>query len=126
MLVHVGSVPIVPGASGVPGAQAELAATARADAERTLERVAQDAKVGAAQRRVAMGAPVEVLRRIAGEEAAALIVVGSRGQGHLRAAVLGSVSAGLSRSAPCPVVVVSPGATFALDDAATPAASPRR
>jgi nucleotide-binding universal stress UspA family protein len=39
----------------------------------------------------------------------ALIVVGSRGQGAIRAAILGSVSSQLVRESPCPVVVVPAG-----------------
>lgn len=110
LLVHVGSVPVVPGASAVPGGRAEVAALAREDAERVLERVAVDAGATTAARRVAFGSAADVVRRLAEHEDATLIVVGSRGQGHLRAALLGSVSSELGRSAPCPVVVVSPGA----------------
>jgi nucleotide-binding universal stress UspA family protein len=108
LLVHIGSVPVVPGASGVPGGPAELAALTREDAERLLGRVADEAGIRDAGRRVEMGSAVEVLSRIAADERAELLVVGSRGQGHLRAALVGSVSAGLCRSAPCPVVVVPP------------------
>jgi nucleotide-binding universal stress UspA family protein len=108
LVVHVGSVPVVPGTSRVPGGPAELTALAREDAERLLERVARESGVLDARRRVALGAAVDVLSGIAADEQADLLVVGSRGQGHLRAALLGSVSAGLCRSAPCPVVVVPP------------------
>lgn len=45
---------------------------------------------------------------------ARLLVVASRGRGALRAAVLGSVSRELVACAPCPVVVVPPGAGDAL------------
>jgi hypothetical protein len=44
---------------------------------------------------------------------AALIVVGSAGP---RSSLLGSVSADVSRRAPCPVVVVAPGAEGPLAD----------
>jgi nucleotide-binding universal stress UspA family protein len=37
------------------------------------------------------------------------MVVGTRGRGGLRRAVLGSVSDHVVRNAPCPVVVVGPG-----------------
>jgi len=51
-----------------------------------------------------------------------LLVIGSRGRGPLRTRVLGSVSADVIRTAPCPVVVVPLGST--LDEApnAQPAA----
>ena len=48
---------------------------------------------------------------VAEKEAASLIVVGSTGP---RSSLLGSVSADVSRRAPCPVVVVAPGADASL------------
>jgi nucleotide-binding universal stress UspA family protein len=63
------------------------------------------------------------LCEIARRERAACLVVGSRGRGPLRSAVLGSVSASVATGAPCPVVVVPPEAhravhriAFASDD----------
>jgi nucleotide-binding universal stress UspA family protein len=53
-----------------------------------------------------LGDPVEVLRSRAVDAHARLIVVGSRGRGPLRGALLGSVSASLAASAPAPVLVV--------------------
>lgn len=40
---------------------------------------------------------------------AAMIVIGSRGRGPVRSLLLGSVSAAVSRHAPCPVIVHRPG-----------------
>ena len=60
--------------------------------------------------RIELGSPVETLLDIAGDEDAELIVVGSRGRGALRSALLGSVSRRLTAQAPCPVVIVTPGA----------------
>jgi nucleotide-binding universal stress UspA family protein len=57
------------------------------------------------------GSPADVLR--AAMDGAVLGVVGSRGRGPLRAALLGSVSTELAEEAPCPVVVVPPGVTMA-------------
>jgi hypothetical protein len=48
--------------------------------------------------------------RRAVEHDAALLVVGSRGRGAMRAAVLGSVSSALAATAPLPVLVVPPAA----------------
>jgi len=56
------------------------------------------------------GDPVASLNRRAVNGDAALIVVGSRGRGALRAAVLGSVSSALAATAPLPVLVVPPTA----------------
>ena len=71
----------------------------------------------AADRVVDLGPPADLLRAVIGEKTA-LAVVGSRGHGPGRAAVLGSISHALAASSPCPVVVVPPGAS--VDIPATP------
>lgn len=50
------------------------------------------------------GDPGSALCELAGELLASVIVVGTRGRGGLRRAVLGSVSDHVVRNAPCPVV----------------------
>jgi len=63
----------------------------------------------AAPVRVASGAPVEVMKRIALEQDAALIAVGTSRRGRFaRAVAFGSVSASLAATAPCPVLIVPP------------------
>jgi nucleotide-binding universal stress UspA family protein len=62
--------------------------------------------------RVDVGHPADRLVAAATAEKASMVVVGSTGP---RSSLLGSVSAEVSRRAPCPVVVVPPGA-----DTATP------
>jgi nucleotide-binding universal stress UspA family protein len=47
--------------------------------------------------------------RLAEEVEADVIVVGSRGRGALKRALLGSVSTHVTNNAPCPVVVVRAG-----------------
>jgi nucleotide-binding universal stress UspA family protein len=59
---------------------------------------------------VVLGDPSEALADIADEEAAELLVVGARGHTGLMAALLGSVSQRLAVTAPCPVLIVPPGA----------------
>jgi nucleotide-binding universal stress UspA family protein len=56
---------------------------------------------------VAPGHPADALVAAAKKARAAMIVVGSTGP---RSSLLGSISADVSRRAPCPVVVVPPGA----------------
>ena len=58
-----------------------------------------------AQTRVASGSPGPTLCRLASELSARAIVIGSRGHGGLKRALLGSVSDHVVRNAPCPVVV---------------------
>ena len=60
---------------------------------------------------VELGHPADRLVAVAEKEAASLIVVGSTGP---RSSLLGSISADVARRAPCPVVVVAPGADQSL------------
>jgi len=62
---------------------------------------------GGAAWSVEVGHPADALVAAAKKAHAAMIVVGSTGP---RSSLLGSVSAAVSRRAPCPVVVVPPGA----------------
>jgi nucleotide-binding universal stress UspA family protein len=52
------------------------------------------------------GAPAEVICEVAREREPRLIVVGSRGWGPVDGVLFGSVSGGVLRHAPCPVLVV--------------------
>lgn len=56
--------------------------------------------------RVLVGDPGDALCRLAAEEGADLLVVGSHGSGLLKRALLGSVSHHVLHHAPCPVLVV--------------------
>lgn len=53
------------------------------------------------------GATVQTIANEARKLAAELIVIGSHGHGNLYRALLGSVSQGIVREAPCPVLIVS-------------------
>ena len=63
-----------------------------------------------AETRVILGDASEMLADMADEEAAELLVVGTRGRSGLAATLVGSVSQGLAVSAGCPVLIVPPGA----------------
>ena len=69
---------------------------------------------GGAHWQVDVGHPADRLVAVAEDKDAALIVVGSTGP---RSSLLGSISADVSRRAPCPVVVVAPGADDPLVNA---------
>jgi nucleotide-binding universal stress UspA family protein len=62
---------------------------------------------------VEVGHPADRLVAAAADTCASMIVVGAHGP---RSSLLGSVSAEVSRRAPCPVVVVPPGAEDRLND----------
>jgi nucleotide-binding universal stress UspA family protein len=59
---------------------------------------------------IEIGDPAGRLIAIAEEHGAAMVVVGSRGRGAVKRALLGSVSAELLANSPRPVLVVPPGA----------------
>ena len=79
----------------------------RDEARRRVEQLLARWHVDDAQIEVALDAAVaDGLRRSAADRDAELLVIGSRGRGTLRAALLGSTSHSLVADAPCPVVVV--------------------
>jgi nucleotide-binding universal stress UspA family protein len=82
----------------------------RQGGNRLLERMAREYGLQA-DRRVEVGEPAEGLARIAAEEAATLIVVGSRRQGWRRPSLRRALAGDLAAIAPCPVVVVPPHAS---------------
>lgn len=92
-----------------------FAQRSEADARRRAEAVVAAARASVPDDerwagRVAVAVPTGRPDRVLGEQArgAALVVVGARGLGRVRA-LLGSVSSRLARHAPCPLVVVPPG-----------------
>jgi nucleotide-binding universal stress UspA family protein len=78
--------------------------------EALLERLVREEGLAGVERRVSIGFPAGRLADVAAEERAELVVVGSRGRGRIKAALLGSVSNDLIGVAPCPVLVVPPQA----------------
>ncbi|HEY4947233.1 MAG TPA: universal stress protein [Acidimicrobiales bacterium] len=86
------------------------AAEARAIVADARERLG----LGGAEAYILGSEPGDAICRLASEVSAPAIVVGSRGNGGLRRAVLGSVSDHLVRHAPCPVIVT--GDNVVADD----------
>ena len=107
-----------PAGAGTLGSGAPLAVQVE-EATREAQRQAADEAVEAtvealapieAEGRVDFGPPGPVLCDLAEELGVDVVVVGSRGRGGLRRALLGSVSDHVVRHAPCPVLVVRAGA----------------
>jgi nucleotide-binding universal stress UspA family protein len=99
------------GASGLAGPtmSEEEFAEAQAEAQVTGTSIVDDEArrlgIPTAERRVVEGPPGEALCALAEEVGASAIVLGSRGRGGIKRALLGSVSDHVVRHAPCPVVV---------------------
>jgi nucleotide-binding universal stress UspA family protein len=74
--------------------------------EDAFDSLSPDVAVASLEREVRLGEPAAVLAQVATDCDAELIVVGSRGRGAWRSAVLGSVSSDVARLAPCPVMIV--------------------
>jgi nucleotide-binding universal stress UspA family protein len=84
-------------------------------AEESLEARSADLRQGGtkASWRVQVGVPFEEIVKIAEEERADMIVMGTHGRGGLNRMLLGSVADRVIRLAPCPVLTVRETATKA-------------
>jgi len=80
-------------------------AQANETAKSAIGRAQTELSLGGAEVRVLEGEPGAAICRLAEELSARAIVVGSRGRGGLKRALLGSVSDHVVRNAPCSVVV---------------------
>jgi nucleotide-binding universal stress UspA family protein len=109
VLVHVAPPTEAPGVSAAPAGQERLREEELADARALLRDVAVRLDAGDAAQRAELGSPADRIVAIADEENAALLVIGSRGRGDMRSALLGSVSHGVLSKATCPVVIVPAG-----------------
>lgn len=94
------------GATGSPATINAVWDAERAEAAVAIARTTEAMGVNGAEHRVATGHAGRVLCDLAAELEADMIIVGSRGQGWLRRALLGSVSGYVVHNAPCPVLVV--------------------
>ena len=93
-------------AAEVDAAWVSANAGATAALERTLAALPSSATV---ESEIERGAPGPAMCQRAGALGADVVVVGSRGLGAIRHALLGSVSTYVVNNAPCPVVVVRAG-----------------
>jgi nucleotide-binding universal stress UspA family protein len=75
--------------------------------------IAHDEGALGVETRLLAGEPATSLGALAEQESAQLIVIGSRGRGRIRSALLGSVSSALATSAPTPVAILPAGARIA-------------
>lgn len=91
-----------------PEAFDELEAEAGGLATTTAEQVQRELDLPDAQLRVLRGDPASAICLLAEELDAAAVVIGTRGHGGLKRAVLGSVSDHVVRNAPCSVIVTGP------------------
>ena len=113
-IVYVGHLPLVsyesPGATTLdPDLSGRMQEGAEQEARTKLDEQVQ--RVGKTGGEVAgvhgrLGRPAAQIVGLADELGAGLIVLGSRGLGPLRRALMGSVSDSVVRHAPCPVLVV--------------------
>jgi nucleotide-binding universal stress UspA family protein len=83
----------------------QLERAGQADARKVLDRAAAAIGSERTETRVLRGDPGRALCAFAGELPARALVMGSRGFGGIRRAVLGSVSDYVVRNAPCPVII---------------------
>ena len=110
MLLHVAPPTTAPGVSAVTAGQERLREEERSDARHLLESIASRAGAPGATMRTEIGSAADRIIDVCKEETAAFVVLGSRGRGDLKSAVLGSVSNTVASRAPCPVVIVPPPA----------------
>lgn len=103
VLMHVAA-----GVGAVNGEEGVTAAYGRQGAERLLARLAAEFGIEASQRRWAIGDRAGLLATMAAEEAADLIVVGSRRSWVLRGALRSSLANELETETRVPVVVAPP------------------
>jgi nucleotide-binding universal stress UspA family protein len=114
--LHVVHVEVVPYfakySAGTPsGFDRQLYEEIKEEAQETLRKLTWRVKVAGgavAEDHLRMGVPGKEIVSLAEAIGAGLIVMGSRGRGGMRRALMGSVSDSVVRHAHCPVMVVRP------------------
>jgi nucleotide-binding universal stress UspA family protein len=121
--VPAGTPPLVPvWPHHAPDERAEIRRRAIDAGWRLVEEYVDAAGPVGAIGRVESGLPADCVRNLVAEEDAGYIVLGTRGEGAARSALMGSVSISTIQTAACPVVVVPPnsrGLGEVLPDART-------
>jgi nucleotide-binding universal stress UspA family protein len=108
VLAHVAE-GFAPRANGVDVEESVTMKGDRVGAERLLCRLAAEHGVAeTAQRRIAVGQPATLLSQIAAEEAADLILVGSRQRGWPRRGLESRLAAQLETETPVPILIAPP------------------
>jgi nucleotide-binding universal stress UspA family protein len=108
VLAHVAD-GIAPLAVNGEGSKSVATRADREGAARFVARMAAEHGVaGSAEQRSAVGDPAALLGQIAAEEAADLIVVGSRARGRLRRGLESRLARQLETETPVPVVIAPP------------------
>ncbi len=111
VLVHVALRTEAPGVSTAPAGQQRLREAELEDARSALRDVASAADLGDdVELRAEIGPAADRIVAVCEDTGASFVVLGSRGRGDLKSAVLGSVSNSVASHAPCPVVIVPPAA----------------
>jgi len=90
----------------VDAAWSSVEGAANASLDVTIAAITKVAPTVAIERRIEIGDPGQTLCRFATEVSADVVVVGSRGRGTIKRALLGSVSSHVVHNAPCPVLVI--------------------
>lgn len=90
-----------------PAEYDQLSAERDAEADAVLVDVVTSLGLSAARTMVLQGSAGSSICEVAREVGARAIVIGSRGRGAVKRALLGSVSDHVVRNAPCPVIVTS-------------------
>jgi nucleotide-binding universal stress UspA family protein len=105
-----GSLPVSGFAGAVmsPQDEEDENAARTAAAREQLDDAAATLGLDAGQTLLLQGVPGMALCDIAAERSAGAIVIGTRGRGRIKRALLGSVSDYVVRNSPCPVVITGP------------------
>ncbi|MDQ2677901.1 MAG: universal stress protein [Actinomycetota bacterium] len=115
-VIELADASLVTGTSGFAGGTVSpetldgLREDQMAEGESIVAQAVEALGLGGATTHVLSGHAGQVLCNLAADLDATSIVIGSRGRGGIKRAVLGSVSDHVVRNAPCPVVVIGPGA----------------